>query len=392
MARAIGPSGRGETAATIALAYIVPVLLGMGVPLELRRLAATTDVTAALRAARRLGLLTILPATAVAVALYASLFSDFGQAARLVASLNVALCPLMLSWTLDLSVLVARGRFRNVLVLQLTQPSIYLLAIVVLWVTHTASTATVLASNLVGTAATCIAGLFMTRVKFRGERSSYGSLLRGGVKFAGSSVSEIASNKLDQVLVLPLIGSVGAGLYAVAVTVASVPLAFGQALGASYFTPIARASGTERRELQTRSVRAGIAMGLMTCPPLGLIAWVGIPVVFGKEFTSAVPVAGICLAGSVALVTNFVCSMALAASGQGVRMTVSQVTALAVAIGALLVLGPAWGAKGAATASSIGYFVLMSMLLLSLRMSPLAIAPRPRDFKEAIRQLVRGER
>ncbi len=388
VARSLGPAGRGQTAATIALYQIVPIVMALGIPLEVRRLAATTSGAQALRASRFICLVSLVPATVVALVLNLALFNDFSRDARIVATLGIALSPLMVSWLCDNSVLVAHGRYRAVLVLHIAQPAIYVLFIVTAWAFGVASVASVLLGHVVGTITTFVVGILLTGISLNGPRQSCIQLLRNATKYAGSMISEVAANRLDQVIALPLLGAFQAGIYSVAVTIAAIPLTLGHALAASYFTPIARSSpGRARIELKSQASRSAIAVGVLSFVPLLIISRVGIPLIFGEEFTLAVPVTAVCLIGSVAMVASFVYSMVLTAEARGVFMTFAQLGALLTGICLLFLLGPMFGAMGAAIASTVTYFVLLGALYFGLNISLQESVPTGPDFAIALRRL-----
>lgn len=389
VARAIGPEGRGETAAAMALFLIVPVILGVGLPLEVRRLAATSDGRAVVRGARVIVAMSTPVALALALLAYFTIFSDFDPAARMAASVGIALAPLSASWAMDISVLVAHRRYKAVLLIQLLQPAMFVCLILSFWALNIARVSTVIAASVAASVVSFVAGLFLVRVPIRGTRVSIRKLVRKGLTYSGGAVADIASNRVDQVIALPLIGAYEAGIYSVAATIASVPLAIGHALAASYFAPIAQAQGEKRRGLQSESIRGAVAVSIMTIPLLGIAAWILIPVVFGQAFTPSIWVTIICLLGSAGMVSGYVASMALAADGRGIRMTLAQTAALAVGISALLGLGPVLGAIGAAIASTLGYIVLLILLIRFLQLPISEVTPRHRDYAGSIRRLAR---
>ena len=389
VARALGPEGRGETAAAIALFIIVPVVLGFGLPLEVRRQSATSDGRAVIRAARKITIFSFPAALIIGVLAYLFLFDGFSSDGRVVAAVGVALAPLSTSWALDVSVLVAHRRYGGVLLIQLLQPAVYLFLILLFFSLDIAMVSTVLAASIAGTSATFCVGLWLVRVPMRGQQVNMRDLLRRSFAFSGSAIAEAASNRADQIIALPLIGAYQAGLYSVAATVGSLPFAIGQALGASYFTPIAQATGARRAELQSEAVRAAIAASSMTIPLIAVAAWPALPIIFGEEFAPAVPATMAALLGSAALLTAYVASIALAAEGRGFRMTLGQLISLVCGVSGLFILGPPLGAVGAALASTLGYFTLLTVLLLSLRLPARSLAPRPTEFMQVIQRLKR---
>ncbi|RXZ72222.1 oligosaccharide flippase family protein [Agromyces albus] len=389
VARAIGPAGRGETAAAIALYVIVPVLLAIGLPLEVRRQAATSDGHVALRTARRIVALTIIIAAPLAVGAAYTVFSGFEPEARVVAAAGIFLAPLSASWALDVGLLVAHRRYRAVFAMQVLQPLVYLVLVVIAWLFGAASVASVLAANVIGSLTTFVLGAALVRVPWRGTLAPIGATLRAGFHYVGSAIAEAASNKLDQVIALPLLGAFQAGIYSVAATIASVPLAIGQALGASHFPTIAQADGDNRKGAQSEAARAGIAAGILSYVPAVALSVVIIPFVFGPDFVSAVPVTVVSLVGSAAMIAGYVISMALAADSKGIRMTIAQVISLGVGIGGLIVLGPLLGAIGAALASTLSYLVLLTILMAALKLPVGKLLPRGRDFVGVLRRLAR---
>lgn len=392
VAHAIGPTGRGETAAAIALFNLVPIFLGLGVPLEVRRQAALGTGPAALRSARVFNILALALSVPLAAVAYLTLFAAFDGSTRWAASTGVALAPLMMNWTCDLSLLIAAGRFRGVMALQLVQPGMYLVFVMLLLSLGQLNTSTVLVANIGGTSAAFILGSSLTRIPMRGARVPLPKTLRGGARFAGSSMAEAASSRLDQVLALPLIGAAQAGLYAVAVTIATIPMAVGQALGATYFRRIARSEPAQLASVREEAVRVSLSAGLVSFPMTVVASWIGVPLLFGEAFEPAVPVAWIVAGGTTFGIVAFVASMCLAAAGRGYTMTVAQLTALALGTGLLFIVGPAFGAQGAAAASATASLALSLFLVAALRIRPVRGLPSLRDFQLLAQRLMRSDK
>jgi O-antigen/teichoic acid export membrane protein len=389
IARAIGPVGRGETAAATALFLIVPVLIGIGMPMEIRRLSAVLTDDAALRSARRVNALMNIGAVALAAACYFSFFLTFDPFARVVAASGVALSALPASWALDVSVLMARQRFAAVAFMQVMQPAAYVILVVVFWGAGCLSVATVLIAFTLGNVANFIAGRFLTRAATRDALMPYRPLLRKSIDFYGATVAQIASSRLDQVLALPIIGAQQAGYYSVAVTVGSVPLVLGFALSGSYYRATAQAEGVERLHLQIAAVRSAIATALMFCPFLALAAVPLVPLVFGDDFRAALPATMFAIVAGGAQLVAFVASSAVAADGRGTLLTWAQTLGLVVDILALVLFGHIAGALGAAIASALGFAATVLILAASLRVNPSALLPRGADFIVSIRRLWR---
>lgn len=390
VARAIGPEGRGETAAAIALFYIVPIVLALGVPLEVRRLAATTDGRSALRTARIYCVAAVLVSSAIALIFFFTLFGEFSSAARYFATLGIVLSPLTMSWMCDNSVLVAHRQYRGVLLLQVSSPALYVILVCCFWISGTASTGLVLLAHIVGNIATFVLALSLTKTSVRGNYYRFRSLMSSSIRFAGSSIAEAASNRADQILILPLAGAFQAGIYSVATTVSAVPIAFGQALGAAYFPSVAQTPVHERENIRAEAVRSAFSIMVMCIPIVLVGAAIGIPIVFGSEFTPSISVTWISVPAAGILLVAYVTSMVLAAEGRGLVMTIAQFGSLAVGIALLLFLAPTYGAIGAAVATTISSVVLLGWLLYALRVPLGRAIPRPRDFGRSLQVLRRN--
>lgn len=390
VARAIGPDGRGETAAAVALFSLVPVMLGMGLPLELRRVVASEGNSGSIRASRRLVLASPLFSVPLALILGSTLFQSFEEAARIAATVGVALTPLTLSWICDISVLVATRDFLGIVALQLIQPFVYLIGIILLWLVDWATTASVITVYVVSNAASFLFGLCRVKVPADISETRPVNLMKGSVRYSGGALAESASNRLDQVLALPIIGAAQAGLYSVSVTVGLAPLAVAQALSASSFTSVATAEGRRRQRLVSDSIRQVTSVSLATALVLFFLGPSIVLVLFGSPFADAAPAIRVsafsCLFASIAVQA----SSNLVALGRPKQLAISQLVSLVVGIIALLILGPSNGSLGAALASSLGYATLALLAVRGCRASLWSIIPSPLSFVAGVRVLFRS--
>jgi O-antigen/teichoic acid export membrane protein len=390
VARSLGPEGRGITAAILAAFFLLPIFMSVGLPLEVRRLAAVSPAGPVQRSARVTALFVVPIAVGVALVADHLLTGALGAVERRWVVVGLATAPMMISWMCDQSVLIAQERYRAVASMQVSQPLVFVVVLVVWFAFSDLTVAAVLAASVIGTAATFVLGLGLTGVR-AGHEKGVGAfrLLRGSLGFAGSSAAEAAASRLALVLVLPLIGPAGAGFYSVAATVSALPITFGHALGASYFNQISRASGNGRERLGVLGVRSGVALGLVLALLLGLMSPILVTVVFGPAFDPALPATLVALVGAPFGVGAFVGSMALAATGRGWRMTAAQVTGLGCGVVGLYLLGPALGAMGAALASVAASVAAYAMVLTSMPGWSLRSAlPRPRDLRDGLDRIL----
>lgn len=391
VARLLGPTGRGETAAVLAAFYLWPILASLGMQLEVRRAGVGPSAGASIRRARDFMLLLFVPSMAVALLLIVTLFAQLDSTTRIVAFVGIALGPLMISWMCDQSVLIAQRRYRAVGLVQLMQPFTYLVLVLVGWAVGYVSVAYVLGASIVGTAVTAAYAASRTRIALRGPRAEWREFLQRSFRYSGSSIAEAGANRLDQLLALPIIGAYQAGLYAVAATVGGLVLPLGHALAADSFNVVARIEDSaERMEAKIHHIRTALAGGLLVGVLLAIATPIVIPLLFGHEFTGAVPAALVTIVGGIAAAAAYVGSLVLTAEGRGTEMTISQTVRLVVGLALLVAIGPLWGAPGAAVSSATASWVLFAVLTWRSTGSLTAWLVRPSDFKHAVRRLLRG--
>lgn len=388
IARALGPDGRGETAAAIAAFFLIPIVLSIGLPLEVRRLAAIGNAASIARSARWVALSSFPFACGLGVTVNLVFFQTMADLEQVILIVGISMAPFMVSWMCDEGVLLSGERFRSVALLQLTQPAVNTLSIVIGALVGQLTVVWVMISYLVGLLFTAVAGWLLAGISWSGPRYSVTKLLRGSLSFAGSSVSEAMANRIDQVVILPLIGSFQAGLYAVAVTIGTIPIGLAHALGASEFRSIADSSPDTRNQAQQRAVRSALAIGVLFCLALAAGTPLAVSILFGERFSAAVFPVWILLIGAVFMIGSYVASTALVAGNSGFRMTAAQTVGASTGVIALFLLGPSFGALGAAIAASIGYATTFFFLLSSIGGPFLSFFPGPKDCVRAVQNLV----
>lgn len=387
---AIGPAGRGETASAIAAQLIVGVLIGLGLPLEVRRRCAVGDVQPVLRAIRLCAVVAVVPSVLIAAMLAATVFGSLQAADRYSIFFALAGSPLMLLWMCDESALIARKRFGAVAAIQVSQPVTFIIIVLVGLVLRLHGSSYYIYGSLAAMVGAAIVGQMYNRVPVRGKRDSLAGLVAGGIKYAGSMVGEAASNRFDQVLVLPILGASEAGLYSIAVTFASLPAVLGQALGASYFSAIAVTPQGQLEKVKRDAVGAAASIGFVISVVMLIGSIPAIRLLFPRSIWPALPAVWVACIGAAVTLTSFVLSMTLAATGRGLLMTVAQVSGFAFDIVLLLLLGPRLGAFGAALASTAGYTLTLSVLLAGSRMRVRDLSLSVSMLKIGVRRLVRA--
>jgi O-antigen/teichoic acid export membrane protein len=212
----------------------------------------------------------------------------------------------------------------------------------------------------------------------RFERSR--SLLRAGIPYFGATASNLVALQFDTILVVSLLSTEGAGIYAVASAFANGQSSLGEALGITSFAVLSNESDAGLRgEIITSTFRqsalASCAAGLALA---ALIPLVAVPL-FGRGFSRAIwPAIVLALAASLSASANIL-NQGLRGSGRPHAGVASQLFGTAVmGLAALLFLRP-FGLIGVACAVWFSACAQVLMLVAAaakwLNISPLKFWP-----------------
>nr|WP_281067950.1 oligosaccharide flippase family protein [Arthrobacter stackebrandtii] len=392
IARSLGPSGRGLTAAALAALIIVPLIISFGYPMAVRRHVARHGVSGILNRSRLLLLVLILPSWAIGLVLSKSVLADLNTQAAFAFVIAMTCSPLAVSWILDSNVLIAQQRFGGYSTLNIVQPLVSIILIILAWITSNVTVEIVIWAQLGSSLAAFIVGLLIVPFEYSGEnRVSILPLIREGFSYSGSQIAEAASQRVDSILLLGIIGPYGTGIYSVAFTVASLPLALTQAVSGAIFKSAASNPDLSTGGLAPAALRASVVIGFASALTIGIASPLFIPFLFGPEFLPAVPIALLCLGATLALSVGGVASNLLAAFGKGWVMTAAQVGGLAINILLIFLLAPLLDETGAAIAKVVGCWVCLAVCLTGLRITPRLLVPGTKDLSYSVRLLLDGD-
>jgi O-antigen/teichoic acid export membrane protein len=382
LARSLGPAGRGALAAVLTPIALSTYVLNFGVPEALTYVVAKGRSSTA--TANRLALLlgTIIGALCAAglIALTPILLRKYpGQHTLFI--LLALLLPLEMGVGMLRYVAQARGRFE--LMTRERWFSVISRLVLIAGVAL-AGTLTVAAAAWFTHGTAVLATLLLVPILFAGESPKAderetstqltGFIMRYGLVTWVGTVGGVLVMRLDQVLLTPLAGPKELGYYAVAVSVAEVPL-----LALLAVRDVIFSTSTDRDDptLVARATRATIMLSVPLCLAGILLAPVLLPPIFGAGFGPSVRMAQVLFIGTIPNGVAMVLSAGLLASGRPGLASRAQLAAAGVTVVALFALVPALGAIGAAYASLIAY--LISALLVSLALVRVS-ALKPRDF------------
>jgi O-antigen/teichoic acid export membrane protein len=202
------------------------------------------------------------------------------------------------------------------------------------------------------------------RYRFRPSRRLLRRQLRYGVKNYAGSLLWLFLLQSDLVLCNYFLGSGPTGVYSVAVSL-GIPVAMlGSIMGPLIFQRVASNESRPSRIANTnRALRVLLPVLGLSVAVLGVSAsWV-VTFVYGSSFSGAAEALVLLLPGLMALSFETVLMSFLAGEGSPRIIYLAPLVGLIVNLGANLFVIPRWGIDGAATTSSIGYIIVLLLVL-----------------------------
>ncbi len=384
-ARLLGPVARGELAAVILWPTILSNLGLMGCNWALAREVAKDP-------ARECDWATGGIAVGFGTSLLYFLAGYFlmpwilpaGKAYLLpVARLCLLLVPLDIFNQVLLSVEHGRMRWRRYNLFRLSFFLFYLTLILLIGLTHRIAVRWFVFAFLVSHLLTVLIRLWTQRKAFTAGRFPLNGcrhLLRAGVPYYGATVSNLIALQLDKVLVVSLLSTDAAGIYAVAATFASGQFSLGDALGITSFAVVSneKDSGSQEKIITETFRQSALVSSAVALLLAGLIPFLVKPL-FGFEFARAIwPAVVLALAASLTTSTN-VLNQGLRGAGRPHAGLVSQLAGTAVMGLAALLLLRRFGLIGMAAAVLVSActqaLVLVAAAANWLRVSPHSFWP-----------------
>ncbi len=202
------------------------------------------------------------------------------------------------------------------------------------------------------------------------------SLLR---PLAGYGLAQIAAltpatlnAQLDQLVLSQTVAAADLGRYAIAVSLTSLPIPIVAAIGNVAFPRLAAqqvvTDATLRMQRHAIVASAGIAAAMLV--PLAVVAYWLIPFLFGAGFREAVPLLWILTPGAVFLACGQVTGDLLRGRNRPAVVAWAQGLAAIFTVVLLIALLPIIGVYGAAIASTVAYGAALAAMLRSLRHLP----------------------
>jgi O-antigen/teichoic acid export membrane protein len=376
IARALGPTLRGDYAAVTAWFGVVLMIGGMGQPAALCFYAARDPGNAREYVATARSMMLVTGAVALAGGVLLAPTLGHGHP-EVVMGYRIAFCASILafvgaSYTFSLQ---ARDLPRWNIV-RLSQPILSVVAIAVLWRLKLLT----LESALVVLAGTMLLQLgWAYRCCRRAELApgharlaTVRPLLVYGIAQIAALTPATVNAQLDQLVLSQTVSPADLGRYAIAVSLTSLPIPLVAAIGNVTFPRLAseRAVTAETDRLQRMAVLGSAGIAAMLLAVLAATAYWLVPLVFGSAYQGAVPLVWILTPGAVFLACGQVVGDLLRGRGRPSVVAWSQGLAAIFTVLLLLVLLPLVGVYGAAIASTVSYGVALAAMLRRLSRLP----------------------
>jgi O-antigen/teichoic acid export membrane protein len=386
VARALGPAGRGEYAAVLIYAGFTTTIVGLGITKTVNYSLQTlrADPGKLLGGILRFSVLALLPAAAIAVVVQATVMQGFSSTAQVGSVLLVTIAPLGILQLCLTSFLISEGALGVLARVQAAPLLINAAGVITLALLGELTLGSYLAVTLVSILVPL--AMTSTSVRVRPRRGGrLGPQLRFGLRAYPGSLASMANGRLDQALIAPFLGAADLGYYAVAVSLANIPLGVVQAVAARGVSQVGQEGGGLDPVLAGEVVRRGIVVTAIVSLAVAAVVPAFIPVVYGADFVESLPLTLILLAGTVALGVTSTTAFCLNLAGRPGATSIAEVFTVVVTAVALLVLLPTLGVLGAALASVLAYWTRAVLQCRALRKVGVErFVPRRDDAAQAI--------
>ena len=300
VARLLGPTGRGEYAAVILWPVALAGVIIGGIYVAIARRAAREGCTAALtHASILLALLT--SAVGACAGYFAIPYLLPKDQPGLVPLARIALCviPLILVSRCLGAIDKGSGNFKRFNITRAVLNPVYLLCLVVIWALARQEVLWFVLALIAGYAASAMVRLAwaLPRLFSKAGPLQCVATVREAIPFTFAEAAMEICSRVDSLLILWLLGTENLGLYAVALSAAGVAGSIADASHPVAFAIAARdqvGEGFERIARIFRSVAVvWVAAGTVLAVAMPLL----LPLVFGRRFGPAVPLAIVAIAG-----------------------------------------------------------------------------------------------
>jgi antigen flippase len=367
LARSLGPGGRGELASVLAIAGLVTPLACLGVDAALMHQLGATKNRASADARSISAAVTVGPLGAAAFVLLTTAVLHPAEASlKAAVYVLAAALPMSVIGSYAGIVLTLERRLRAQAITRVLPFVLNLAGLLGLLAIDGVTVASVLLVNVVANVLPVLLSLWIIRYRLR-RPQSFVPLIPFGIRSLGATFTNVINVRLDQVLLVPLASAKDLGLYAVAVSLASLPILVIAPYRQAVAGRLVGADGRVDLVLLARSLRHAelILGGALICA--GIVGPPVVPLLFGHRFDGSVPPFLLLLPGIFGLGLTAFLAPAFTLAGMPGRFSVAQAVGCVVTAVGLPVVVPRLHAEGAALVSTAAYTAVFASALYMLR-------------------------
>jgi O-antigen/teichoic acid export membrane protein len=386
LARALGPTARGEYAAVTSWFGVALMVGGMGQPAALCYYVAKQPQRAREYVATSRAMMLMTGTVALSAGMLLAPLLAHGNAAvtlgyRIAFGASIA-AFIGASYTFSLQ---ARD-LRRWNVVRVSQPVLSMIVTVVLWRLRLLT----LDAALIVITVTMVLQLLWAYVSCRRVSLAPGrasaDLIRPLAVYGMAQIAALTpallNADLDQLILSQTVPAAELGRYAIAVTLTQLPIPVVSAIGNVAFPRLASQRGTTAAtlRLQRKAILGSAGLAVVMLVPLAVLAPWFVPLVFGAAYRGAVPLVWILTPGTVFLACGQVVGDLLRGRSHPSTVAWAQGFAAIFTVVLLLALLPVVGVSGAAIASTVAYGVaFFAMLRRLVRLPRHARGSGPRE-------------
>jgi O-antigen/teichoic acid export membrane protein len=362
IARALGADGRGLLAAIAVPLAIVPLVGQVGLGAFAVNRVAQGGQPGRVFGSLAVPLLFVGGLITVSAPWLADTLSEGREPVDKYLTIGFTLVPLSLLLNLLLDMAWGMSAWRVLALGRLLIAFLALVGIAVLYAMHELN----VSNAAVVTIASAFAPVLVLLPVLRriGRPRVDGGLMRTAVAFGfrawPGTLASLANHRLDQLLMIPLVPARELGLYAVAVTVASLSVV----LSSQLITVVLPRIAAGEHFLVPASMRALLLIVVATqiCLAIGTLLWL-VPI-FGADFADARLLVLVLLPGWLAQAGVSTLGQSLAATGRPGAPSIGEIVSLVITVPGLILLLPPLGALGAALVTLVAYVVTFATQLI----------------------------
>ncbi len=373
-ARALGPDGRGVTAALTMVTMLAAFLFSMGAARSLSYFIARRPEDGPTLLTTWVVML--IPLTAVAIAitevLLPTIFATDGEQAIEIGRWFVFTIALAVGLELGYGLLLGKEDFFFYNALRFAQPALIAIALAVLWALDELTVESALISSTAATALT-LAVVLTRAVRRIGvgpfDRRLGLSTLWYGVRGQGAAVATNITARLDVAVLPAFVIPASVGLYSVATNTSLIVYHLSN-IFAGLVVPSAARYPERGQDKVIGALWAALAVAALLALPLAVFPRELLGLVYGDSFREAAEPLLLLLPGAVLFAGSAILAAGIYAAGRPFTATLAQVLGMVVTVVGLSVFLDSGGITAAAWVSTASYTtVFVATLLLYKRVS-----------------------